>query len=322
MSNLDELLKLKELLDLGIITENDFKRKKVELFSNSNIGNNNSDSIKKEEIIIGKYEKECPSCKCIIEKESESCNFCDYDFINKQISEKDNTHIESNSNLKKYISISLVAMVFIFLITIAFIGSSSNNNSEAPQADITKVEKARVDTVKILNDTTSNKITSEKTINSIDYKKNIDSINANIDIEKESNTSIVKNDNPNNIEVDWYIKNGIAVGFSYFDEKPFFQECEYIVKLEHENCENCYSKAEKCFLETFKEFIDKNINPELNKGQQVQFELNRNGKVTIYYANHNVILENELLKILRNLPKITPGKIEGKIVKLSFSLNI
>ena len=134
MSNLDELLKLKELLDLEIITENDFKRKKAELFSNINAGNNNSDSKKKEEIIIGKNEKECPSCKCIIEKESGICIFCDYDFINKKTSEKLEYQKKTKNNLKKYISVFFLLLIFIFIGTWFF----SSNNSEKIEVETPK----------------------------------------------------------------------------------------------------------------------------------------------------------------------------------------
>ena len=150
MDKLDELLKIKELLDSGIITESDFKRKKDELLKSNN---EISKIQKKGEIIIGDNEKECTNCKCIIDKESEICKFCDYDFINKRISEKRVIPIESNTNLKKYISIFLVAIVFIFLITIAFTGTRSNNseiNNETPKADTTKV-----DIIKTSSDTTS-----------------------------------------------------------------------------------------------------------------------------------------------------------------------
>ena len=128
MSNLDELLKLKELLDLGIITENDFKRKKSELFSDISTENKNSDFIKKEEIIIGGNEKVCPSCKCIIDKESEICNLCDYDFINKKISEKIDKPIENN-NFKKYITIFFVIIIFGFLGTWFFLKNNLSSNS-------------------------------------------------------------------------------------------------------------------------------------------------------------------------------------------------
>jgi hypothetical protein len=130
MSNLDKLLKLKELLDLKIITENDFKKKKAELLNNSNTGNNNSDTIKKEEIIVGDNEKVCPSCKCIIEKESEICTFCDYDFINNKIRYKIDYPIKSYNNLKKYISVFFLVVIFIFLGTWFFTENNSNINSE------------------------------------------------------------------------------------------------------------------------------------------------------------------------------------------------
>jgi hypothetical protein len=130
MSNLDELLKLKELLDLEIITENDFKKKKAELFSNSNTGHNNSDSKKKEEIIIGENEKKCPSCKCIIEKESGICIFCNYDFINKNTSEKLEYPIKTNNNLKKYIFIFFLLLSFIFFGSWFFTVNDSNRSNE------------------------------------------------------------------------------------------------------------------------------------------------------------------------------------------------
>jgi hypothetical protein len=134
MNKLDELLKLKELLELEIITKNDFNRKKAELIGESTSENNNSDSIKEEEIIIGENEKVCPSCKCIIEKESGVCNFCDYDFIEKKIYKTIDNQIDNN-NLKKYIPIFFVMVLFIFIGT-WFFGS---NNSEKIEIETPKV---------------------------------------------------------------------------------------------------------------------------------------------------------------------------------------
>lgn len=134
MNKLDELLKLKELLDLGIITENDFNRKKAELLSDGNTGYDNSDSIKEGEIIIGENEKECPTCKFIIEKESEICKFCDYDFIYKNNTENNDDKIDNN-NLKKYISVFFLVVIFIFLGTWFFIA----NNSEKIEVEPPKV---------------------------------------------------------------------------------------------------------------------------------------------------------------------------------------
>lgn len=133
MNKLDELLKIKELFDLGIITEADFKRKKTELLNDSNTGNVNSDF--KKDIIIGENEKECPNCKYIIEKESETCNFCDYDFINNKTEDKNINTIEKNNNLKKYVPVFFVIIIFIFLGTWFF----TENNSEIIQDETPKV---------------------------------------------------------------------------------------------------------------------------------------------------------------------------------------
>jgi hypothetical protein len=48
MDKIGELLKSKELLDVGIITDNDFNRKKAELLIDGNTGFDSSDSIKEE----------------------------------------------------------------------------------------------------------------------------------------------------------------------------------------------------------------------------------------------------------------------------------
>jgi uncharacterized protein YecT (DUF1311 family) len=138
MNKADELLKLKELLDLGIINENDFNIKKVELFNKSNTVKYNSDSIKDEEIIIGKNEKECPFCKFIIEKECETCKYCDYDFINNKISNKIDSQIDNN-NFKKYIPVFFVIVIFIFIGTWFF--KKNNSNSGIMKNDAPKVAK-------------------------------------------------------------------------------------------------------------------------------------------------------------------------------------
>ncbi len=127
MNKLDELLKLKELLDLGIITDKDFNRKKTELLSEGNTGYDNSDSIKEDEI-IGENEKECPTCKFIIDKESEVCKFCDYDFINNKISNE--IDIPIYNNLKKYISILFIIIIFIIIGTWFFTQKNTKINSE------------------------------------------------------------------------------------------------------------------------------------------------------------------------------------------------
>ena len=183
MDKLDELLKIKELLDSGIISENEFQELKDKLSLNSdNINNssgennsnfnggynvinsnekicckcganslkedkfcmecgnaefkhNTNNEIIKKEIIISKDEKECPSCNRIIEKECQTCNFCDFDFTNNKINDKIDSQIENNNNLKKYIPVFFVIIIFIFLGTWFF----SSNNSEKNEVEPPKV---------------------------------------------------------------------------------------------------------------------------------------------------------------------------------------
>ena len=182
MNKADELLKLKELLDLGIINENDFNRKKAELFNKSNtVVKHNADSIKNEEIIIGENEKECSSCKRIIEKENEVCNFCDYDFINKKI----NNTIDSqfaNNNLKRYISVFFVIIIFIFLATWFF----SSNNSEKIEVEPPKVAApvSAKPTSSIIKDSPSldslSRMANAPAVESVQKLENKDSIAENI----------------------------------------------------------------------------------------------------------------------------------------------
>lgn len=78
MNKIDEILKLKELLNSGVITQNDFTELKNKLLEDSN--SKNADAQIKVE--IGIDEKECPSCKFIINKNNKTCDFCDYEFPN------------------------------------------------------------------------------------------------------------------------------------------------------------------------------------------------------------------------------------------------
>jgi hypothetical protein len=152
MNKLDELLKLKELLDLGIITDNDFNRKKAELLSDDNTGYDNSDSIKEEDIIIGENEKECPTCEIIIDKESEICKFCDYDFINKN-NIKNNEDKIDKIKIKKYFLI-LILMIIIIFAGILIIGSIfPNNNSEIKNDTVPKA--VTIDSLNIISTNTT-----------------------------------------------------------------------------------------------------------------------------------------------------------------------
>ncbi|MBA9072587.1 hypothetical protein GGR22_000713 [Flavobacterium gossypii] len=110
MNKIDEILKLKELLNSGVITQNDFTELKNKLLEDSNPKNEDA-QIKVE---IGIDEKECPNCNVILNKDIEKCEFCDYDFISKQVKiENDKVNIGGKSR-KKVLIFSIIMLFILF----------------------------------------------------------------------------------------------------------------------------------------------------------------------------------------------------------------
>mgnify|MGYP003637466027 CR=1 FL=1 len=94
-------------------------------------------------------------------------------------------------------------------------------------------------------------------------------------------------------------------------------------------CENEKDKR-ACFNEMMQKHIRKNFRyPELAQemGQQgrvnTQFMINKDGSIgSIRKRGPHKLLENEAVRILSKLPKMTPGKQRGTAVKVSFSIPI
>ena len=94
-------------------------------------------------------------------------------------------------------------------------------------------------------------------------------------------------------------------------------------------CENEKDKR-ACFNEMMQKHIRKNFRyPELAQemGQQgrvnTQFMINKDGSIgSIRKRGPHELLENEAVRILSKLPKMTPGKQRGTAVKVSFSIPI
>lgn len=95
MDKIDEILKIKELLNSGVITIHEFTELKNKLLKNSK----NVDA--KIKVEIGIDEKECPSCKFIINRNNKTCDFCDYEFssnIDSSVSKQAYTQEENEIN--------------------------------------------------------------------------------------------------------------------------------------------------------------------------------------------------------------------------------
>lgn len=113
-------------------------------------------------------------------------------------------------------------------------------------------------------------------------------------------------------------KNHYSIPFALIEEAPIFPGCE--------NAED--KKA--CFMEKLTEHIRKNFKyPEEAQEQGIQgrvnviFRINGEGDIgDIRKRGPHELLEDEAVRIIARLPKMTPGKQEGKPVTVPFSIPI
>ncbi len=119
---------------------------------------------------------------------------------------------------------------------------------------------------------------------------------------------------------DWkeaYRKENL-VPFAYADKGPIFPGCE-----DAENGRDCFQKS-------IQEHIRKHFNyPKAAQEQGIQgrvntmFTMDEEGNITdIRKRGPHKLLEDEAVRIIKRLPKMTPGKYEGKTVKVPFSIPI
>ncbi|NJX15812.1 energy transducer TonB [Tamlana crocina] len=118
------------------------------------------------------------------------------------------------------------------------------------------------------------------------------------------------------------INEEIEVPFSIIDEVPIFPGCE------NEISEN---DRRSCFNEKLHAFVDENFNHEIANdlglsGRQrihVLFIIDTNGDVIdIRARGPHPDLENEAIRVIGLIPQITPGKQNGKKVKVPYSFPI
>lgn len=119
-----------------------------------------------------------------------------------------------------------------------------------------------------------------------------------------------------------YNHQNTLVPYAVVDEVPLFPSCE-----------NLDSKASKkdCTSEQIRLFFDKNFNPQLPKdsglnGKQriaIIFEIDEDGHLNnIKTRAPHPALEKEAVRVLKSMPKMIPGKQNGKPVTVPFSLPI
>lgn len=117
------------------------------------------------------------------------------------------------------------------------------------------------------------------------------------------------------------LSNG-EVPFSVVENPPFYKECEGIKDQ---------SEKKKCTSDKVSKFVMKNFNTNLAislglEGRQnifVTFKIDKKGNITDVKARgpHSVI-EDEATRVIKMLPKMIPGKHNGKTVTVPYSLPI
>lgn len=112
----------------------------------------------------------------------------------------------------------------------------------------------------------------------------------------------------------------VDVPFAVIEDVPIFPGCENVAK----------SKKRECFQEKIQKHIAKNFRyPEIAQEMGIQgrvavmFTIDKDGSITnIRVRGPDKNLEAEATRIIKKLPKMTPGKQRGRAVRVPFSIPI
>lgn len=130
---------------------------------------------------------------------------------------------------------------------------------------------------------------------------------------------------------------GINMGFSQDSIPPIDEDSKLIVLDETPIYPGCKrkkteSKRKKCMSDKVSRYISKHYNVKLVKDLNlpagdytvtIAFKLNKNGNIIEAKAKGpHAKLETEAIRVINSLPKIIPGKINGKPVIIPYSIPI
>ena len=117
--------------------------------------------------------------------------------------------------------------------------------------------------------------------------------------------------------------NVVDVPFSVIDQSPLFEACKDLQDNEAQKT---------CFSDNINNHVQQNFNTKLanslglEKGVKrifIAFKIDTNGEVTDIRARApHPDLEAEAIRVIKLLPKIIPGKQDGKVVNVPYSLPI
>ncbi len=130
--------------------------------------------------------------------------------------------------------------------------------------------------------------------------------------------------NPKGLHVDEFdsVKDQAGIPFGVIERPPVFPGCEGIEGA---------AAAKKCFADKITNYVASNFNVDIAKGAglegrqriAVQFMINTKGEVTHVKARAPLpVLEEESIRVVESLPRMTPGQHQGKDVTVTYSLPI
>ncbi len=123
------------------------------------------------------------------------------------------------------------------------------------------------------------------------------------------------------IEMDEEVSDEI-LNFAVVESVPVFPGCEN---------ESTNEAKKACFQQQLLKYVSRNFNfPEMAKQMGIQgrvyvnFVIEKNGGISNAEVVRGVdpLLDDEALRVVKNLPKMTPAKQRGKPVRMSFTLPI
>ena len=297
MNKIDEVLKLKKLLDSGLINQSDFGRLKNQIFEETNNEVTYTNELQSSEIHQNTQERnndsfdkrKCPQCGSENHVDNNDCIVCKTDLTKfRQPNETHQEPIIENKQSNYLIPIFLIGLLIIFASFFIFKNHQTSPNAEAAQ-DTTHVE-APINSQDIpqtnYTDTTN---ISNKTLQSSD----IDS-NSNSDYEKY-NQNGVENIDDENI----YNTSGL-------EEKPDFPGG----------------------LDKFYKFIGQNFQVPEQEGLKgkifVTFVVEKDGSLSDIKVIRDIGYDTgrEAIRVLKLCPKWISGKQSGKNVRVLYSLPI
>ncbi|MBK5193522.1 MAG: energy transducer TonB [Flavobacteriaceae bacterium] len=128
--------------------------------------------------------------------------------------------------------------------------------------------------------------------------------------------------NTSALELETKESNSEDVAFGLIDQVPLFPSCENLGSKEEQK---------KCMSQKIQEHVQKNFNT--NMGSElgltgtnrviVQFKINKKGDIADVKARApHPKLEEEAIRVIKSLPQMIPGKEDGKVVGVMYSLPI